>query len=166
MNIYSPNTAFVYKWTHLPTLKWYIGSRTAKGCHPEDGYLCSSRNIKPLIVESPAEWKREIIATGTSEEMLTLETALLLLFNAKYDPRSFNQHNGDGKFTTRGVAPHNKGKKYSTGKVSPFLGKKRPEISAARKGQPAHNKGIPMSEDQKCVVSYPDWGVHREEGHA
>ena len=31
-------TGFVYKWTHIPTQKWYVGSRTAKGCHQADGY--------------------------------------------------------------------------------------------------------------------------------
>lgn len=31
-------TAYVYRWTHIPTGKWYVGSRTAKGSHPNDGY--------------------------------------------------------------------------------------------------------------------------------
>lgn len=25
--------AYLYKWTHIPTQKWYVGSRTAAGCH-------------------------------------------------------------------------------------------------------------------------------------
>lgn len=33
--------AYVYKLTHLPTLMWYIGSRSAKGCHPDDEYMGS-----------------------------------------------------------------------------------------------------------------------------
>ena len=33
--------AFLYKWTHIPTQKWYVGSRTAVGCHIDDGYICS-----------------------------------------------------------------------------------------------------------------------------
>ena len=30
--------AYLYKWIHIPTQKWYVGSRTAKGCHQADGY--------------------------------------------------------------------------------------------------------------------------------
>jgi hypothetical protein len=94
--------AYVYKWTHIPTGKWYIGSRTKAGCHPHDGYYCSSKEVKPLIKQSPKEWEREILATGIPENMLALETKYLVDGNAKQDPMSFNRHNGDGKFTTLG----------------------------------------------------------------
>jgi hypothetical protein len=39
---------------------WYIGSRTAEGCNPDDGYLCSSDRVKPMILESKSDWKREV----------------------------------------------------------------------------------------------------------
>ena len=93
---------FVYKWTHLPTLMWYVGSRIAKGCHPEDGYICSSKTVKEMIIEDATQWKREIIATGEAFDMIDFETELLQLVDAKNDPRSFNRHNGDGKFTSTG----------------------------------------------------------------
>jgi hypothetical protein len=86
--------AFVYKWTHIPTLKWYIGSRTSKGCNPDDGYICSSKIVKPMIQSNPTEWKREIIETGTSADMWDLEYEMLELLDAKNDSRSFNQTNG------------------------------------------------------------------------
>ena len=70
--------AFVYKWTHLPTMKWYIGSRTAEGCHPGDGYLCSSKYVKPLINGKIENWKREIISTGSPKEMRFLEEEILM----------------------------------------------------------------------------------------
>ncbi len=92
--------AYVYKWTHLPTMKWYVGSRTAKGCHPDDGYICSSKVIRPLIISKPWEWQREIVEVGDAIEMRELEAEILELFDAAKDPRSFNKHNGDGKFTT------------------------------------------------------------------
>jgi len=95
--------AYIYKWTHLPTLKWYIGSRTAKNCHPDDGYICSSRIVKPLILESPIEWKREIIAKGYPKYIIALESQLLTELDAKNNPLSYNMHNGDGKFTTTGI---------------------------------------------------------------
>jgi len=94
--------AYVYKWTHIPTGKWYIGSRTKSGCHPNDGYCCSSREVKPMIVSSPEEWRRDIISTGNPLEMIALETKYLVDLDAKNDPMSFNRHNGDGKFTTSG----------------------------------------------------------------
>jgi hypothetical protein len=96
--------AFVYKWTHLPTGKWYIGCRTAKGCHPEDGYITSSKLVKSLIQTNPEEWQREILHTGSPEEMLNLEVTFLIEADAKNNPLSYNQHNGDGKFTRTGVA--------------------------------------------------------------
>jgi len=88
--------AYVYKWTHIPTLRWYVGSRVAKGCHPNDGYICSSNIVFPMIVSKPEEWKREVIETGVPQEMYDLETCILRTLDAKRDTRSFNQHNNDG----------------------------------------------------------------------
>ena len=124
-----PTIAFVYKWTHLPTMKWYVGSRTAEGCNPNDGYLCSSYLVKPMILESRTDWKREIIATGTPSEMHQLETEILQLFNARKDPMSFNAHNNDGKFTSlgnlngncgapKGTTPWNKGLRVEMGSMT------------------------------------------------
>jgi hypothetical protein len=44
--------AYLYRWTHIPSQKWYVGSRTGKGCHPDDGYICSSKIVKPMITEN------------------------------------------------------------------------------------------------------------------
>lgn len=96
-------TAYIYQWTHLPTSKWYIGVRTKKDCHPNDGYICSSKIVKPLIESSPAEWQREILHTGTPEEMIALETTILTELDAKNNKNSYNLQNGDGKFTTAGM---------------------------------------------------------------
>ena len=70
-------TAYVYKWTHIPTLNWYVGSRTRQGCHTEDGYVCSSDTVKNLISTNPADWRRDIIATGTPKEMREYEATIL-----------------------------------------------------------------------------------------
>ena len=80
--------AYIYKWTHLPTLKWYIGVRTKKDCHPDDGYICSSKIVKPLIKNSPEEWQREILHTGSPEEMIKLETVILTELDAKNNTNS------------------------------------------------------------------------------
>lgn len=135
--------AFVYRWTNLATGQWYIGSRTAQGCHPEDGYICSSRRIKPLIESNQTSWHREILCIGEPAEMIELETRLLQSLDAKNDPLSYNQHNGDGKFTTAGVEPHNKGKTYKRGTPSWNSGKPNPKHSEAMKGRTPPNKGKP-----------------------
>jgi hypothetical protein len=152
-------TAFVYKWTHVPTGRWYIGSRTKQGCNPDDGYICSSKTIKPLITENLAEWAREILAVGEPAAMLELETRYLVSLDAKNDPMSYNQHNSDGKFSTGGQAPWNKGRGKPIGKpawnkgltkdTNPSVAK----MANTRKGQPAPNKGVPMSEEQKLQKS-------------
>ena len=88
--------AFVYKWIHKPTGMWYIGSRTAKGCHINDGYICSSKIVKPMILEKPEEWSRFILHTGTPGDMRKMETKLLVESNAKKNMMSFNRNNADG----------------------------------------------------------------------
>jgi len=86
--------AYVYKLTHNPTYKWYIGVRFAKDCHINDGYYSSSKIVKSMYKNNPAEWSKTIIATGTTTEMRKLEKDLLTLSDAASDPRSFNKANG------------------------------------------------------------------------
>lgn len=147
------HTSFVYKWIHLPTGKWYIGSRTAKGCHPADGYISSSQLIKPLIKQNPIEWKREIIKTGSPEEMIKLETTLLESLDAKHNPMSFNQHNGDGKFTRTGV----KVSKDTRKKQSESIKKVHPN-----RGKPGPNLGRTFGEETRKKQSESKLGKKRK----
>lgn len=49
----------IYKMTHLPTGKYYIGSlQRSKIWHR---YLTSSKTVKAMMKENPHEWKREIL---------------------------------------------------------------------------------------------------------
>ena len=96
-------TAYLYKWTHIPTAKWYVGSRTAKKCHPDDGYICSSKEVKPMILENSSEWQREILVVGEPEYIRELENKYLKSLNAAKDPMSFNKHNADGKAGQPGI---------------------------------------------------------------
>jgi len=89
----SSNLSYVYRWTHLPSGKWYIGSRTSKNCHPDDGYICSSKYVKPLIEATPSDWQREIIAYGSSKWMRVVEKELLHVSDARNNPQSFNRNN-------------------------------------------------------------------------
>jgi len=169
-NIDMTEQAFVYKWTHLPSLKWYVGSRTARGCHPNDGYICSSRTVKPMIESNPDQWRRDIIATGTSKEMREFEQEILIIFDAVHEPRSFNRSNGGGRgiiekhtetakekirqyqlANSKGEKNHMYGKpawnKGISKKTHPDLnwggvkvGEKRPGIGGVKKGT---RKGLP-----------------------
>jgi hypothetical protein len=122
--------AYVYKLTHIPTLNWYIGSRTAKKCHPDDGYMSSSKIVKAMFKASPKDWKKEIIEIGTPEDMLERETEILQLFDAKNDPRSYNKHNNDGNYKLTG----HKGLTHSD--------EARKKMSDKKKGRVPWNKGL------------------------
>jgi hypothetical protein len=69
----------------------------------------------------PYEWERKIISTGSSIDIIQLENELLELLDAKNDPRSYNLHNGDGKFSTAGMTLSvewvEKIRKGNTGKI-------------------------------------------------
>ena len=142
--------AFVYRWTHIPTGRWYIGSRTKKGCHIEDGYICSSRLVLPLVQAHPEEWRRDILALGLPQDMRKLETELLKNANAARNPQSFNQSNGlwdpgnrlGGK---ESAITRERKRKAHTGKKRPdhsrlLTGKKRPLFGLVMKGRQAGEK--------------------------
>lgn len=102
--------AFVYIWKNKHDDTWYIGRRTQKKCHPNDGYICSSKYAKPLIVEHPDDWERKLIYVGTPENAKEIEEQILIEFNAARNYKSLNRSNGDRKFDTTGIAGWNKGK--------------------------------------------------------
>lgn len=93
---------YVYKWTELSTKKWYIGCRSAKNCHVNDGYICSSRTVKPLITNNPENWIREILWIGDREITPTVESLFLSENNAANNDESYNLHNSDGKWNNTG----------------------------------------------------------------
>lgn len=150
--------AYLYKWTELSTNKWYIGVRFAKGCHPDDGYICSSNLVKPMILENKDDWSREILCVGLPDEMVELEEKYLTDLDAKNDPMSYNQHNGDGDFIFRGYGGkpgplkgrvgNRKGKKntaeHNAKNAAAHVGK-----PPSNKGKPSPLKGIPSTREYK-----------------
>lgn len=165
-------TAYIYKWTHLPTSKWYIGVRTKQGCHPGDGYICSSKIVKPLIESSPAEWQREILHTGTPTDMIKMETTILTELDAKNDKNSYNLQNGDGKFTTAGIImPEewvNKISKGNTGKVRSEEARENYRRANSKKAQnPEYLKKLrkPKAEGHGAKVSAALKGISKTEEH-
>ncbi len=86
----------VYKWTQLSTGKWYIGSKSSKGCHPanHEKYKCSKSLVKTLITENRNDWIYEIWDIGDPLEIRELERIYLTILNAKSNPMSYNESNG------------------------------------------------------------------------
>jgi hypothetical protein len=143
--------AFVYKWTHLPTLMWYVGSRTKQGCHPQDGYICSSKSVEPMIIANPEEWSRTIIATGEPKAMRAFETEILELFDAVNDSRSFNRNNGNGKFGMTGQ-PHTEKTKYKIREAN-LISMNKPDVKEKLR-QANLGKKVSMSTKEKLRISH------------
>jgi hypothetical protein len=94
--------AYLYRWTETSTGMWYVGSRYGKNCHPNDGYICSSRIVKPLIQNNQAGWVREVLVIGNPKDMRDLEARYLVSLDAAKNPMSYNRTNGNKNFHTIG----------------------------------------------------------------
>ena len=119
--------AYLYRWTELSTNKWYVGSRYAKGCHPEDGYICSSKYVKPLIIAKPDDWTREVLVIADRKYIRELEVNYLKLLNAVKDKQSYNKHYGGATFMNDGEPYSDETKRKISeslkGSKHPFFGK-------------------------------------------
>lgn len=83
--------SFVYRWRERATNKWYIGYHKGTA---DDGYICSSDTVLPMIQSNPTGWTRKILRTGTRKEMVALEHRLLRRLQAKTNSQSYNRSNG------------------------------------------------------------------------
>jgi hypothetical protein len=82
--------SFVYLWINKDTDTKYIGKH--KGS-PDDGYICSSEGMLAEYSECPQRFIRTVLAYGTDQEMLELETMLLLQLKTTMSPMFFNLSN-------------------------------------------------------------------------
>ena len=152
---------FLYKWTELSTGKWYVGSRTAKRCHTEDGYLCSSKIVKPLIIANPSDWTREILCMGEAEYICDLEVHYLISLDAMRDPMSYNKSNGRKNFMGGPQSQETKAKRSATmkgRKCAPRSQEHQAKLTAAAKGRTAPNKGKTHSPEAKAKMSAANKG--------
>lgn len=96
---------YLYKWVHLPTGMWYIGSKSQQGWNPSrhEQYICSSKIVKPMIINNRSEWTFQILAIGEGPYIRNLEKRFLKHLNAKDDPMSFNRNNACCEFLRTGV---------------------------------------------------------------
>jgi len=90
--------AFMYKFTHRPTKRWYIGMHGLKEHEsPFDGsYWNSSTDdgFKTLLEANPLEFDYEITNYGTMREMFKLENQTLTKLDAQNSKLSWNKWNG------------------------------------------------------------------------
>lgn len=117
--------AFTYCWTDIKLNKLYVGWH--KGSI-DDGYICSSKLMLEEYNKRPNDFKREIIATGSSLDMISLELSILNSENAKLNEDYYNMHNGNGLYRLGSHTEDTK-KKISKSK----RGTKRPDVSERNK---------------------------------
>lgn len=154
----TPTYAYLYRWTQLSTGRWYVGSRTARGCHPDDGYICSSKSVKPMILENRADWQREILCIGEPMFIKDLEGLFLQSVDAALDVMSFNQHNNNKVYSRTGCFHSEDTKRVLSNKGQAFwTPERRIAQSLKYKGRPAANKGTHWSEEAKLALR-----LHRE----
>jgi len=135
---------FVYKWVHIKTGKIYIGSHFGK---LNDGYVSSSKEFNKAYIKEPDMFKRSIVIKGLSrEEALQTEKHLLVEVDAANNDHYYNLHNEPGT----GWSHHDNfelAKKYYA------------KISAAKKGQPAWNKGKKLWNETNLHKISDIWNV-------
>lgn len=152
---------FLYRWDELSSGKWYIGAHYSKGCHPEDGYLCSSKEVKKLISENPLNWQRTILEICESSEQARFrEAELLQSLDARMDPMSYNKTNADGRFSRSG--PHTLQTKIKM-KVN------HPDVSGEKNpmyGKVGGMKGKRHKEESKLQIGQSLTGREVSEEHA
>ena len=156
-------TPYVYKLTHIPSKKWYVGSRWADGCCPGEQYWSSSKVVIAEYETNPSDWSKTIVAIGSAKEMYELETEILQLFDAKNDPQSFNQHNNDGLGKVYKGA-WNKGRKL-TSQQSGWTEERKEATRKRMTGKPSHALGAKWNDAAKAKRSTEYTGRKLTEEH-
>ena len=90
--------AFIYKFTHKPTSRWYLGMHGLKEdeSHRDGAYWNSSTDeeFKELLQTKPQEFLYEISEYGTVSAIYKKENELLESLNAAKEKMSWNKWNG------------------------------------------------------------------------
>ena len=159
MNIYTP---FTYRITFKPTGQQYYGVRTRKNCHPSElwtQYFTSSKQVKRLIEEFGTQaFDFEIRKTfSTKQDAILWEHRVLTRLDVVNNDKWLNENIGGRYFVSRdkNTEEHirNSANAQRGKKKKPCNEDRRRKISEAKKGKPPPNKGKPMSEEQKALLS-------------
>lgn len=90
---------YVYRLTDKVTGKRYIGSRYGKVCEPADlgvSYFTSRPEVAKLFKVEPFRFEKQIVVTGTSEYVITVERDLIELYDAVMSDNFYNRTNAKG----------------------------------------------------------------------
>lgn len=151
--IYSP---FVYLIRHIPSGKFYAGSRTAKGCHYSDlwtNYFTSSKYVKELINSDGIDSFQilMIFECVGRNNALQFETTLLKAVDAAKSRSWLNKTNSDGKFSQTGIFTINCNSRKA--KFSKERKKCKPYSLERRLNMSAGKIGVLASESHKANIS-------------
>lgn len=157
----------------------YVGSRSRKGCHPDEllkpyGYHTSSKIVKKLIKEYGLGcfrivnvkthediWHNGEVVLTAKEVARKYEEEILTSLNLARSDEFLNLHNGGRKMVCMGHSEEIR-KKISVahkGKCKPPRSEEhRRNLSAAHKGRVPWNKDIPHSEEHRANLSLAQRG--------
>lgn len=130
--------AFTYCWIDHKTNMLYIGYHKGQ---QDDGYVCSSKWMLEEYNKRPEDFTRMILAEGTQDDCLMLETSILRSVDAKHNPEYYNQRNDDEKFVLKHQTESSKKLLSRINMGHPVSKKTRKAVSVTHKGKDAWNKG-------------------------
>jgi hypothetical protein len=81
--------AFVYCWTDWRDEKLYIGYHCGS---PDDGYICSSKPMLAEYKQRPNDFSRQIVASGSAEDMQNFEQVLLRAEKVETNEHYYNMN--------------------------------------------------------------------------
>lgn len=90
--------AFTYVWVDNKNKMYYVGWHKGQ---IDDGYVCSSKWMLEEYNKRPADFTRQIIATGSSDFCHHLETTILKEKDAAHNPSYYNMCNNTPTFVNK-----------------------------------------------------------------
>ena len=138
--------AFTYCWTDIKINKLYVGWH--KGSI-DDGYICSSKLMLEEYNKRPDDFKREIIATGSSLDMVALESAILRAEKVSTNEQYYNRHENNGKFI---LTKHSETSKQKMRKPKSAIAKRNMSINHANvsgKNNPMFGRSLATEKNLK-----------------
>ena len=149
---------YIYLIIDLTNWKKYVGQHHYHLEKLDSNYHGSGTIISKIYKKRPHTLKEVYLKTCyTQEELDEWEQYYIKFYNTLY-PNGYNLQEGGGG----GVPCEEVRKKLSESKKN-ISDETRKKISEAKKGKPAHNKGVPMSEEQKRKMSEINKGKHLSE---
>lgn len=161
------NDSFVYCWTDHANGMLYVGFH--KG-DPDDGYVCSSNWMNQEYAKRQSDFTRQIIARGTFDDCIKLESDILKAVNARDDESFYNMQNGDYKFvckhqtdaTRKKISAATMGRAPTIGMTGKHMSDKSKSLMRAKAiGRPSSMRGKHLSDEAKAKISAAKKGVKK-----